>query len=145
MKKTPFDHWSNECDCFKKHKDQSFKDEFWICDNHLFFKSFQWNVFNEGWVWSLPAIGLWFTLLLCFRQLLLLKFLYLYSQINIIIKETILLWLKKIVHKICHFINGSILVFLWSFSSNIFLIGQHGVLLYILNVYTCLLQLFITL
>ena len=63
--KTFFDHWSNENDCLKKHKDhfkiswncsirvwQSFKDEFWICDNHLFFKSYLWNMFNELWVWT---------------------------------------------------------------------------------------------
>ena len=54
----------------------SFKDLFWICDNKLFLKMFRWNMFNERWVWSLPTIGLWFKLMLvlCFRLLLLFKF-----------------------------------------------------------------------
>ena len=47
--------------------------------------------------------------------------------------------LKYVILLIC-----SILVFLWIFSSNIFLIGQHGVLLYIIIiVYTCLYNYFL--
>jgi len=78
-------------------------------------------MFNKWWVWSLRHWSMVYTTVTA-------QIFYLYSEINIfIIRYTILLWIKKLLNK-CQFINGSILVFLWIFSSNISLtiIGQHG-------------------
>ena len=79
--KTLFDHWSNENDCFKKHKAPftiswncsiivwlSFKDEVWICENYMFLKSFQWNkLCSTNDQSEVSDIGLWFTLLLLLK------------------------------------------------------------------------------
>ena len=77
MKKTPFDHRSNEYDCLKNTKVKVSRMNFEfvtiICFSEAFSEICSTNDESEDLI---PTIGLWFTLLLvlCFRLLLLFKF-----------------------------------------------------------------------